>query len=93
MHVVDGRLDRGFQGRVLPPRVVVERHQVLHSREPGEGQRIVDRTVPLADVARILLARVRRVVEQQVDPADQVQARGPLRGRETLLAWGTIPSS
>src|SRR6516162_6704159 len=45
----------------------------------GEGERVVDRTVPPADVARILLLRVLCVVEQQIDTAGQIHTRRPFR--------------
>src|SRR5262249_55046046 len=47
--------------------------------KPSEGKGVVDGTVPPADVIRILLPRVLRVVEKQVDASDQIGPRGPVR--------------
>jgi hypothetical protein len=56
----------------------VKGHEARDPRQPRERQRVVHRAVSPADVARVLLASVLGVVEQQVDAARQVEAGRPL---------------
>jgi hypothetical protein len=52
----------------FPPRVVMERHQVLDAGQAGKDQRVVHRAVSPADVPGVLQAGVLRVVQGEVDP-------------------------
>jgi Domain of unknown function (DUF4105) len=75
----DGGLHRRVELGVVPAGIVVEGDQLPDPGEPGERHRVVDGAVAPADVSRILGARVLGVVDQQVDPVSQVEARRPLR--------------
>src|SRR4030095_8211345 len=77
VHVRHGGADRRFERGIVPPGIVVERYQVLDARQPGEGQRIVHRAVSPANVYGVLLARVLRVVEEQIYLLRQVEAGRP----------------
>ena len=75
-------LERG-ELRVAAPRVVVEQHELRHARRARElGARLPRRVAP-ADLRRILLGRVLRVVDQDVGAGRELLERR-IDAREVL---------
>src|SRR5213596_2732020 len=75
--VGDAGTDRRLERGVVPPGIVMERHQVLDAGQPGEGQCIVNRAVSPAHVAGVLVAGVLRVVELDLQPHAIAAAQEP----------------
>ena len=61
-HVGHRGIDGCFERGVVPPGIVVERHEVPGTHQAGEGERMVHRAVAPTDVLGVLSAGVLRVM-------------------------------